>query len=107
MPIVIRIPYGGGIGAAEHHSESPETYYAHTAGLKVVVPSSPIDAYHLLRAAIADPDPVIYFATPRMYFAYNARVQGVKPSVLRPVALWNADMLSVRSSGGGASSGAP
>ena len=51
--------------------------------------------------------PVIYFATPRMYFAYNARVQGVKPSVLRPVALWNADMLSVRSSGGGASSGAP
>src|SRR5207244_10098386 len=58
MPIVIRIPFGGGIGAAEHHSESPEAYYAHTAGLKVVVPSSAVDAYHLLRAAVADPDPV-------------------------------------------------
>jgi ABC-type transport system substrate-binding protein len=43
--------------------------------------------------------PVIYFATPRMYYAYNARLQGVKPSVLRPIALWNADMLSVRPSG--------
>src|SRR5205807_2624332 len=59
LPIVIRIPYGGGIGAVEHHSESPETYYAHTAGLTVVSPGTPGDAYVLLRAAIAHPDPVI------------------------------------------------
>ena len=61
MPLVIRIPYAGGYGGAEHHNDSPETYYAHTAGLKVVTPSTPVDAYHLLRAAIADPDPVVFF----------------------------------------------
>src|SRR5438132_9720455 len=69
MPIVIRIPFGGAIGAAEHHSESPETYYAHTAGLKVVVPSSPVDAYDLLRAAVMDPDPVIYFEPKSRYWS--------------------------------------
>jgi pyruvate dehydrogenase E1 component beta subunit len=69
MPIVIRIPYGGGIGAAEHHSESPETYYAHTAGLKVVAPSTPADAYGLLRAAIADPDPVIFLEPKSRYWS--------------------------------------
>ena len=69
MPLVIRIPYAGGIGAAEHHSESPETYYAHTAGLKGVVPSSPIDAYHLLRASIADPDPVIFLEPKSRYWS--------------------------------------
>ncbi|HEU4782243.1 MAG TPA: alpha-ketoacid dehydrogenase subunit beta, partial [Ktedonobacterales bacterium] len=57
MQLVIRIPYGGNIGAIEQHSESPETYYAHTAGLKVVTPSTPEDAYRLLTAAIQDPDP--------------------------------------------------
>ena len=69
MPMVIRIPFAGGIGAAEHHSESPETYYAHTAGLKVVIPSSPLDAYHLLRASIADPDPVIFFEPKSRYWS--------------------------------------
>jgi 2-oxoisovalerate dehydrogenase E1 component beta subunit len=69
VPIVIRIPFAGGIGAAEHHSESPEAYYAHTAGLKVVVPSSPVDAYHLLRASIADPDPVIFFEPKSRYWS--------------------------------------
>ena len=69
MPLVIRIPYAGGIGAAEHHSESPETYYAHTAGLKVVTPSSAIDAYHLLRASIADPDPVIFLEPKSRYWS--------------------------------------
>jgi 2-oxoisovalerate dehydrogenase E1 component beta subunit len=69
VPIVVRIPFAGGIGAAEHHSESPEAYYAHTAGLKVVVPSSAIDAYHLLRAAIADPDPVIFFEPKSRYWS--------------------------------------
>src|ERR671936_2846897 len=67
--LVIRIPFAGGIGAAEHHSESPETYYAHTAGLKVVVPSSPVDAYHLLRASIADPDPVIFLEPKSRYWS--------------------------------------
>jgi pyruvate/2-oxoglutarate/acetoin dehydrogenase E1 component len=54
-PMVIRIPYGGGIGAAEHHSESAEAIYAHTPGLKVVIPSTPYDAKGLLLAAVADP----------------------------------------------------
>lgn len=69
MHLVIRIPYGGAIGAVEHHSESPETYYAHTAGLKVVTPSSPADAYALLSAAIRDPDPVIFLEPKSRYWA--------------------------------------
>ena len=69
VPLVIRIPFAGGIGAAEHHSESPEAYYAHTAGLKVVVPSTALDAFHLLRAAIADPDPVIFFEPKSRYWS--------------------------------------
>ena len=68
-PLVIRIPFAGAVGAAEHHSESPEAYYAHTAGLKVVVPSSAVDAYHLLRASIADPDPVIFFEPKSRYWS--------------------------------------
>lgn len=69
MPMVIRIPFAGGIGAAEQHSDSPETYYAHTAGLKVVVASTPIDAYSLLRQAVADPDPVVFFEPKSRYWA--------------------------------------
>jgi 2-oxoisovalerate dehydrogenase E1 component beta subunit len=69
VPMVIRIPFAGGIGAAEHHSESPEAYYAHTAGLKVVVPSSPVDAYHLLRASISDADPVIFLEPKSRYWS--------------------------------------
>lgn len=69
VPMVIRIPFAGGIGAAEHHSESPETYYAHTAGLKVVVPSSPLDAYALLRRSIRDPDPVIFLEPKSRYWS--------------------------------------
>ncbi len=72
MTMVFRIPYGGAIGAAEHHSESPETYYAHTAGLKVVVPSSPVDAFDLLRASIADPDPVVYLEPKSRYWSKEA-----------------------------------
>jgi len=68
MSLVIRIPYGGNIGAIEQHSESPETYYVHTAGLKVVTPSNPADAYSLLRAAIADPDPVIFLEPKARYW---------------------------------------
>jgi 2-oxoisovalerate dehydrogenase E1 component subunit beta len=69
MPVTIRIPAFGGIKGKEHHGESPETYYAHTAGLKVVVPSSPLDAYALLRHAIADPDPVIVLEPKARYWA--------------------------------------
>ena len=68
LPIVIRIPYGGGIGAVEHHSESPEAYYAHTAGLTVVSPGTPSDAYVLLRAAIEHPDPVVFLEPKRRYW---------------------------------------
>src|SRR5579884_412674 len=68
MSLVIRIPYGGNIGAVEHHSESPETYYVHTAGLKVVTPSTPADAYALLTAAIRDPDPVIFLEPKSRYW---------------------------------------
>lgn len=67
MAVTVRIPSFGGIGAAEHHSDSTESYWAHTAGLKVVVPSSPADAYWLLRHAIACPDPVIYLEPKRRY----------------------------------------
>jgi pyruvate dehydrogenase E1 component beta subunit len=66
-PLVIRMPYGGGIGAAEHHSESTEALYAHVPGLKVVVPSRPTDAAGLLRAAIDDPDPVVFLEPIRLY----------------------------------------
>lgn len=69
MPVTVRIPSFGGIGAAEHHSESTETYWAHTAGLKVVVPADPSDAYWLLRHAIAAPDPVMFLEPKRRYWA--------------------------------------
>ncbi|MFE6963532.1 alpha-ketoacid dehydrogenase subunit beta [Agromyces sp. NPDC057679] len=67
MPITIRVPFGGGIGAAEHHSESPEAYFAHTAGLRVVACSNPADAYVMLRQAIASDDPVLFFEPKRRY----------------------------------------
>ncbi len=68
MPITIRIPFGGGIKAIEHHSESNEAYFAHTAGLRVVVCSSPTSAYDMLRAAIASDDPVIFYEPKRLYW---------------------------------------
>jgi pyruvate dehydrogenase E1 component beta subunit len=68
-PIVIRIPFAGGIGGVEHHCDSSEGYYAHTPGLKVVAPSTVEDAYTLLREAIDDPDPVIFLEPKRLYFS--------------------------------------
>jgi 2-oxoisovalerate dehydrogenase E1 component beta subunit len=69
LPMVIRIPYGGGIGGLEHHCDSSEAYYTHTPGLKVVTPGCPGDAYGLLRQAINDPDPVIFLEPKRLYWA--------------------------------------
>jgi len=66
-PLVVRIPYGGGIHAPEHHSESNEAYFVHTPGLKVVVPSTPYEAKGLLLAAIRDPDPVIFMEPKKIY----------------------------------------
>jgi pyruvate dehydrogenase E1 component beta subunit len=68
LPIVIRIPFGGGIGAVEHHSESPEAYFAHTPGLKVVSCSNPSDAYWMIQQAIATDDPVIFLEPKRRYW---------------------------------------
>lgn len=66
-PLVIRIPYGAGIGAAEHHSESTEAIFAHTPGLKVVIPATPADAVGLLLTAVSDPDPVVFLEPIRSY----------------------------------------
>jgi 2-oxoisovalerate dehydrogenase E1 component subunit beta len=68
VPVVVRIPFGGGIGAVEHHSESPESYFAHAAGLKVVACSNPSDAYWMIQQAIATDDPVIFFEPKRRYW---------------------------------------
>ena len=68
MPVVIRVPYGGGIGAVEHHSESPEAYFAHTPGLRVISPSTPNDAYWMIQQAIESTDPVLFFEPKRRYW---------------------------------------
>src|SRR5690606_20427283 len=77
MPMVIRIPYGGGIGGVEHHCDSSEAYYAHTPGLTVVSPSTAQDAYSLLRAALRHPDPVVFLEPKKLYWAKGE----VDPSV--------------------------
>jgi pyruvate dehydrogenase E1 component beta subunit len=89
MPITIRIPSGGGIGAVEHHSESVETYFAHTAGLKVVACANPSDAYWMIQEAIADDDPVIFIEPKRLYHAAKAEIDEAptpmyQARVLRP-----------------------
>jgi pyruvate dehydrogenase E1 component beta subunit len=69
LPMVIRVPYGGGIGGVEHHCDSSEAYYAHTPGLRVVTPGTPEDGYRMLRDAIADPDPVVFLEPKRRYWS--------------------------------------
>ncbi|WP_101833743.1 alpha-ketoacid dehydrogenase subunit beta [Frankia canadensis] len=69
LPITIRVPYGGGVGGVEHHSDSSEAYYAHTPGLHVVTPATVADAYGLLRAAIASDDPVVFLEPKRLYWS--------------------------------------
>ena len=85
MPVVVRIPYGGGIGAVEHHSESPEAYFVHTAGLKVVSPSNPTDAYFMIQQAIASNDPVVFFEPKRRYWE-----KGEVDTDAEPEPLWRS-----------------
>ncbi|HEX3960477.1 MAG TPA: alpha-ketoacid dehydrogenase subunit beta [Trebonia sp.] len=72
LPVVIRVPYGGGIGGLEHHCDSSESYYVHTPGLRVVAPGTPSDAYRLLRQSISCPDPVVFLEPKRRYWAKEA-----------------------------------
>lgn len=69
LPIVIRIPYGGGIGGVEHHCDSSEAYYTHTPGLTVLAPATPQDAYSMLRAAIESPDPIVFMEPKKLYWS--------------------------------------
>jgi 2-oxoisovalerate dehydrogenase E1 component subunit beta len=92
LPVVVRIPFGGGIGAVEHHSESPEGYFMHTAGLRVVACSNPIDAYWMIQQAIASDDPVIFLEPKRRYWEKAELDESIEPDplhsarVLRPGA---------------------
>jgi pyruvate dehydrogenase E1 component beta subunit len=100
MPIVIRIPSFGGIRGKEHHGESPETYYVHTAGLKVVVPSTPLDAYALLSMAIADPDPVIVLEPKSRYWSKeDGELSGDGPGIGEARVLRDGDACSIISYG--------
>jgi 2-oxoisovalerate dehydrogenase E1 component beta subunit len=83
LPVTVRIPYGGGIGAVEHHSESPETYWAHTAGLKVFGPGTPEDAYSMMREAITMDDPVIFLEPKRRYWM---RTEATLPVTTEPAS---------------------
>jgi pyruvate dehydrogenase E1 component beta subunit len=74
LPVVIRVPFGGGIGGVEHHCDSSEAYYTHTPGLRVVSPGTPADAYRLLRQAIACPDPVLFLEPKRRYWSKETTV---------------------------------
>ena len=85
MPVTIRVPFGGGIGAVEHHSESPEAYFAHTAGLKVVSCSNAVDAHFMIQQAIASDDPVMVFEPKRRYWE-KADVD----TTMTPDPLWQA-----------------
>jgi pyruvate dehydrogenase E1 component beta subunit len=82
MPVVIRIPYGGHIGAVEHHQESPEAYFAHTAGLRLVSPSSPNDAYWMIQEAIASNDPVVFFEPKSRYWPKGEVDTSASPQAL-------------------------
>lgn len=73
-PVLMRMPVGGGIGGGHYHSQSPEAYFAHTAGLKVVIPSNPYDAKGLLLAALEDPDPVVFLEPKKLYRTTHAEV---------------------------------
>lgn len=80
LPVIIRIPYGGHIGAVEHHQESPEAYFSHTPGLRVVSPATPHDAYWMIQAAASQPDPVIFFE-PKSRYWHKGEVDSDNPGV--------------------------
>lgn len=82
LPIVVRIPYGGGIGGVEHHCDSSEAYYTHTPGLRVVTPANPADGYRLLRQSIDCPDPVVFFEPKRRYWSKETvELTSIGPSI--------------------------
>ncbi|MFD1152441.1 alpha-ketoacid dehydrogenase subunit beta [Saccharothrix hoggarensis] len=81
LPVVIRVPYGGGIGGVEHHCDSSEAYYTHTPGLRVVTPGTPDDAYRLLRDSIDSPDPVIFLEPKRRYWTKGDLAVGSTPAI--------------------------
>jgi len=86
LPVVIRVPFGGGIGGVEHHCDSSEAYYTHTAGLRVVTPGTPADAYRLLRQAIGCPDPVVFLEPKRRYWSKEtAALTAAGPPIDRAV----------------------
>lgn len=89
MPVVIRMPYGAGVRALEHHSESREAYWAHTPGLKVVIPSGPRKARALLAASIKDPDPVIFYEPKALYRAFREEV----PDAPETLVIGKADVM--------------
>jgi 2-oxoisovalerate dehydrogenase E1 component beta subunit len=89
LPITIRIPFGGGIGAVEHHSESQESYFCHTPGLKVVACSNPVDAYWMIRQTVACDDPVVFFEPKRRYWDKAE----VDTSGDAPTSLWDAQVV--------------
>jgi pyruvate dehydrogenase E1 component subunit beta len=89
VPLVVRMPFGGGVRALEHHSESKEIYYAHTPGIKVVIPSRPTNAGALLKAAIQDPDPVIFMEPKRSYRAFKEDVA----DFIEPMKIGKADIV--------------
>ncbi|TDC48644.1 alpha-ketoacid dehydrogenase subunit beta [Actinomadura sp. KC345] len=99
LPLVIRIPYAGGIGGVEHHCDSSEAYYAHTPGLKVVTPATVEDAYSLLREAIDDPDPVVFMEPKKLYWSKS---DGPAPGAERPARTEPFGRAAVRRSGGDA-----
>jgi pyruvate dehydrogenase E1 component beta subunit len=92
MPITIRIPFGGGIGAVEHHSESPESYFAHAPGLKIVSCSNPSDAYWMIQQSIASDDPVIFFEPKRRYWAKGEIADAPDPLHISRVVRTGADV---------------
>jgi pyruvate dehydrogenase E1 component beta subunit len=94
VPMVIRVPYAGGIGGVEHHSDSSEAYYVHTPGLKVVTPATVADAYSLLRQAITDPDPVVFMEPKKLYWS--------KADISLPVETARLGTAVVRRAGAGA-----
>lgn len=89
VSMVMRAPYGGGIRAVEHHSESREAYWAHTPGLKVVIPSGPRNAHALLHAAISDPDPVVFYEPKAVYRAFREEI----PQTPDPIEIGKAQIV--------------